>query len=804
MKPLCRAALAAALLLAAGPAVAPAQDPRVEPPRTPAEFWSAVEFELNTGQYESAAFYLRGLLAANPTDQDFIAIERDRGGMATFLRLRTVPQWSADAKVNAEDRQLAEQVIERATAALKKTLGDPQRIARFIQNLSATPEERAYAVTELQRSGAQAMPQLVATLQAERDPERRAIILGVLPRLFADTVQPLLAATDMQDPVTKVQLLTALGARNDLAILPHRAETDPLPTLDHLAASPKESQSVRREATQLQSRIRAVAPSRMPPAKAELTRAAERFYRHQAAFINPAAVPVWRWENDRLVSYTGTASQAEEYFGLRYARWALELDPAYEPAQVVFLSIATEKAMERGGLEQPLARTAPDVHDLLATVYAGALINTLDRALVEKRTAVALGIVRALGERAEIQAARPERNRPGVLVRALDYADRRVQLAAADALLRLPGPPVHQAMARVIEVLRRAVAVDAETTLPARLRILVAHFQPALAEQMAQAVRAAGDEAVVVHTGREVMRRLNEAADIDAIILDADLPYPPLPDTIASLRYDVHAGLLPVRIVYLPVMPGTVTYVSETNRPVSVNLPAQATESINTRTEARLNRLIESYRQIAVVRGPLTPALVQREFAPPEGPPPAENLSPPLTPAERKAESLLAMEWLSRLATCPVPGYDVRPAERTIRLAMQVPELARLAIEATSRLPGRDPQTDLANYVLNPQNPIELRILAADNLIFHVQRNGPALSMQQMQALMDLLPTLQDPVLRARVGSAIGSVQGNSRQAGQRMERYTPPLPTPTPPPGAPATPPAAPAQPPSAAPKDQ
>ena len=81
------------------------------------------------------------------------------------------------------------------------------------------------------------------------------------------------------------------------------------------------------------------------------------------------------------------------------------------------MSLATDKAIERGGLEQPLARIAPDVHELLATVYAGALINTLDRAIAEKRTAVALGITRALGERSEIQAARSRtRDRPGVLV----------------------------------------------------------------------------------------------------------------------------------------------------------------------------------------------------------------------------------------------------------------------------------------------------------------------------------------------------------------------------------------------------
>ena len=72
------------------------------------------------------------------------------------------------------------------------------------------------------------------------------------------------------------------------------------------------------------------------------------------------------------------------------------------------------------------------------------------------------------------------------------------------------------------------------------------------------------------------------------------------------------------------------------------------------------------------------------------------------------------MEWLDRLAACPQMGYDVRPAERAIRQAIIVPELAKLAIDATSRLPGRDAQIDLANAVLNAQLPADVRILAAE------------------------------------------------------------------------------------------
>lgn len=767
----------AGLVLVAGLALVRAQDPRLESPKTPAEFWSAVEFELNTGKYDLAAGYLKGFLAAEPTEQDFVALERDKG-MSAFLRLRAVTQWSADPKVDAETRQLAEQVIEKATAALKKELNNPQRIAKYVENLRGTPEEREYALRELQRSGGAAMPFLISALKSEQDPIQRSLILNALPRLFSDSVPPLLAALDMNDPVVKVLLLQSLAERKDLAILPNRAETDPLPTLDFLASSPQQPETVRRKASEVRTRLRPMSASRQPLAKVELTRAAEKMLRHEAAFTNPDAVTIWRWTDNQLVPFDATKSQAEEYLGLRYARWALELDPAYEPAQTAFISLAVEKALERGGLEKPLAETAPDVHDLLATVYAGALVNTLDRALAEKRTAVALGVTRALGERAELAGVRGERGRPSALAKALDYPDRRVQFAAAEAILRLPPSGFHATHARVVEVLRRALAADAESTLPKTGRILVGAFQPERANAMALAARAAGYDVETVATGKELMRRLKAAADVDAIIIDSELPYPPLPDTIASLRYDVHLGLLPVRIVYQPVAPGNTFYISDTNRRVDVPLPAGANESLNVRNELRLRTLIDGYRQIDVVRGPLTPGMVRDELAPAAT---AEQTggSAALLPTEKQSMSVRAIDHMKRMATGEIAGYDVRPAERTIRQALQRDELVRPAIEATSRLPGVDPQTDLASVVANEQRPNDVRIAAADGLIRHIARHGVALNKQQGETLIKLLPATSDPALRSRLASVIGTLQPTLHQTGQRLERYTPPLPKP-------------------------
>jgi hypothetical protein len=759
-----RAALAAAVL-GLGLARAAAQDPRVEPPRTPLDAFAAAQFEINVGSYELAAQYLKGLLAANPTEKDFLAIE-DRYGVAALLNLRNIPRWSEDPKEQAETTKAVEDIIERAGAARRKLLGDPQRITRYIANLQGTPEERAYAVRELQRSGPLAVPTMVTTLTTNRDSQDRAAILNALPWLYPDAVPPWLAALDMNDPVLKAQLLESLAQRRDLPILAARPETDPTPTLDYLAASPNQSDSVRRKALELLTRLRPLSVSQMPSAKVELTKYADKYYRHQVRVPDLPNNPVWRWDGMQLVNTPSTASQVEEYFGLRYARWALELDPTYEPAQVVFLSLATDKAFERGGLDKPLAVTAPEVHDLLDTADVPAMLTALDRALVEKRSPVALALVQALGERAEVQAGRPTQGKSPVLVRALDYPDRRVQLAAADALIHLPGPATHAAQFRVIEVLRRALAAESEVSLPTKPRVLIGHFNPDRGLDLARRVQAVGYDAIVVRTGWEVMRRLKEAADIDAVLIDSDLPYPTLPDLLASLRADIHLGLLPVRVLYTP--------------------PGGADSSLALRGLARLEYLIGGYSQVAILLAPVTTDALQKDLVPAK-PLAVDGAVSPLTTAERKAQSARAIELLRQLAVGETTGYDVMPAERAIRQALVVNELAKPAIAATGRLPGRDAQGDLATLVLDGARPVELRILAAEQLARHVQRFGGLLNAEQIGSLRALLPMTPEPELHGYVAAVVGSFRPDSRQTGSRFLRYFPPVPAAPAPPAPPA-----------------
>jgi hypothetical protein len=162
----------------------------------------------------------------------------------------------------------------------------------------------------------------------------------------------------------------------------------------------------------------------------------------------------------------------------------------------------------------------------------------------------------------------------------------------------------------------------------------------------------------------------------------------------------------------------------------------------------------------------------------------------PLTLEERKRYAAMAVELFRQVAVNQASGYDLRPADRAIRQALKFDELAKAAIEIVSRLPGREGQVDLAGLVLDDKRSVELRSYAAENLIQHIQRYGPALSAGQVNSLDSLAATEKEWAFRGRVADIVGVVRGDPKNTGVRLRGYFPPVALPA---KAPAEKPAAP-----------
>jgi DNA-binding response OmpR family regulator len=839
-----RLSAGAAILFALG-LTATAQDSRqfYKTPQTTAEYWRYMKHEIELGHYQLADQYLKAFLAKEPSDEELLQIH-DREGSSAFLRLLTIPEMRADAK----------NLIDRVNTVVQGHLGDRRRLDALIQNLAASPEERAYSIAQLHRSGALAIPALIdALIATANDPGAHSAILSALPKLGKATLPPLLAALDVDDGALRAELLEAVRAFRDASAVPY---------LWYYSASPKQTELVRRRATEALDEILHRSPQDLPPAKQALTQEAERYYQHQVSFADPAGVTIWRWDGKHLVSQVLPATQAEEYYALRFARQALDLDPSYLPAQVVFLSTALEKGFERGGLDQPLTRGSPAVHDLLRSVSSELLIAVLHRALNDQRLPVILGTTRALGDLAEVRAARSDGGGTPVLARALNYPDRRVQMAAADAILRIPVTPAPAVAARVVDVLRRAIATDGNA------RALIADPNEDRGHEVARAVRRAGYQPVVVQTGRDALRRLAEAADIDVLLIDAGIIDPMLPYLLAQLRADVDVGLLPVlvtttpdrverlqrqferyrNVTIVPFSPAaagaerladtlrTAVVINRVPRALLADPDAKSATAIaaalkdagfdplvvhtgdelvhrlaqaadidvvliddrirNSQLEdllpqirataafnplpiylltapdrvGELEHVAERYRNVWVAPVTSVSGAIKSTVAFQV----AQANDRPLSANERRDNAARAMEWLGRLARGELPGYDVRPAEQDILRALQVRELAPLAIGAAGALPSRDAQRALASVVLDPGQPAALRSAAAVELTRHLQQHGVSLTGTQVKNLEQLYAIEKDPKLRANMALVLGGMHPDSQRTGQRLESYVP------------------------------
>jgi hypothetical protein len=707
-------------------AAAPEAQHYYKKPETTAEFWRYMNHEIEVGQYKVAAGYLNSFIAKNPSDEELLQIQEAEGSSA-FLRLLTIPELRDEAKP----------LVERVDALVRKHLADRKRLDALIQNLEGSPEERAYAISQFRRSGAAAVPALVdALLRTSQELEPHAQILSVLPRLGKEALPPLVAALEVNDDNLRTELIQVLQKRGDVAAAPF---------LWYYAASPRQPEMVRKAASAALAYLLGLRPDRLLAAKVALTQEAERYYEHKVALPRSDGLVLWRWDGKQLTSQTVTASQAEEYYGLRFARQALELDPNSLRVQIVFLSLALDKGMVRAGLDQPLSKGAQPVKDLLASVNPELVIAVLQRALEDGRLAVILASVRALGDHAERRAAYTDGRTVPVLFQALDFPDRRVQMAAADALLRIPGSGRTSASARVVEVLRRMASANASA------RVIVADGSPGRGNAIAKAVKDAGYDAVVVQFGRDLLHRLAQAADVDAVLIDADIADPQLPFVLAQVRSDIHNGLVPVLVMT-----------------TSDRIPA-------------LQRQLERYPHTWVIQGSTDAkelkGLLNSRIA--------EAAGKALTPVERKDHAARAMEWLARLARGEAPGFDIRPAEAAILSNLRSKELAALAVEAAEKLPSRAAQRALATVVLEADQPEALRSAAAIALSHNIQQNGLVLSAEQTKRLGELFQSLGENKLKGNVALVLGSLRPDTRETGERLQRYTPVFQAPAPPPKA-------------------
>jgi hypothetical protein len=188
--------------------------------------------------------------------------------------------------------------------------------------------------------------------------------------------------------------------------------------------------------------------------------------------------------------------------------------------------------------------------------------------------------------------------------------------------------------------------------------------------------------------------------------------------------------------------------------------------------EARLTRTLKNYPAVRIVPEPFGRTQLSAELVAAQ----ADAGQAPRDPADKKAAQKLAVEWLRKMATGDVPGYDLKTAEPELRAALRNDDLASDAITAVSRFGSADAQQSLLTLALNVGKPLPLRTKAADATIRHIQMNGKAIAKSLIDPLVELADKEADVALRAKFMTLKGLLAYNPTEFVGQVRGYNPPL----------------------------
>lgn len=723
----------AAPAAAPAPSGAPGRESFATEPKTPLELWDAIDYLVRVGHADQAVPYLQAFLRSKPDDATLLTI-RERYGVGSILRLNDFPP----------TQDLAKPILDMVATASHRTATDPERIKRSLGALGKSREEQDYAVDQLRQAGPYAVPYLVQELgRRGLAPEERGRLAGALGRLDHSALPALLCVLDSPDQALAADAAEALGRIGDPRAVPY---------LTFYAASGGPASPLRETARRAIARLTHRPYEAQPRRPIRVLIDEARKY-HLHAYRFPAdKIEIWEW-NGAPTPRQVSQSEAEAVLGLRFAREALALDPSDQAAQVVFLSLALEKAVERVGLAAYPANDPTGAFSSALSAGPIVLGQVLRTALADGHSDLAAVAAVALGRVTDRDALAADQH-PSPLVEALSAPDRRVQFAAAQALVALEPQKPFPGSSRVVPVLARFI------TNHSAPRMVVIDSNPNRGSQVAGFLRELGDEPLLAQTGDQGFRLAAGSADVEAVLLEPSLADGSwrLIDTLSNLRADANTAGIPVFLV----------------------CPRGLHE--------RLRVYTLSFPRVALMVTPASAPLLKQQLDAGL----AQMGARPLTPEERSGYAQAAAALLARIAARPGSPFEpsLPAAEPALTEAIGSPAAGPAALAALADVPGIDAQRGVADVLLDPSKPEAVRLNAADQLRRSIQRFGPLVSAEQERRLTEALNQTADPALHTALATVIGALRPKPATVGQRLQAIPPPQPEPSAP--APAAPAAA------------
>ena len=662
--------------------LAPADDPVVTAllasnPTTPAEIFHTAQLLLEAGRPELAKRYLKKILDAKLDDGQWTALV-DEFHTPAFI----------DLAGRTELRPESEALIHAALSAVNRRLHDPARLAAQIKQLQdPAAEVRGRALASLQGAHGAGVNALIGVLA---DPQRAAEYAAVRAALVAmrgDAIEPLADILERAEPELMVQAIEALAQMR---------ATQATAYLFVPALSAESDLRVRAPARAAIVRLIGRMPSPAQAARLLYDLARSYFAGQQKMRIDvDGRVTLWSWDpaNKQCTPRNCAPDDAARAVALRLARAARSLAPDNRQLQVLAAAAALEQGVYDRGLDKRLDFDKDPALREIAALDWRTIEGVLAFGLAEHHPAAARAAAEILGASRKPQDVLQGGSEPAPLARAARSPDRRLRMAALEAIVNLQPQTPFAGSSYVLESLAYLAASSG-----ARRALVVSPGTTTLEEWVGvlKFRNMVSDTAV---TGREAVRLALRCPDYEVVVIDMATLGPPAEEIVQQLHQDYRTASLRIGLVARAGFLKRAERIAE-NDPLTMAF-SQPLDAAAARWQF----------------GQLT-ALTPREF---------------VGFSERQDLAVRALDCLAKLGSTSGKLYDLRRVEDTVLACVLVPRLSGHAVGVLANLGTQAGQRALVDVASRFVNPLAIRRAAGIAFGFNVQRFGLLLDREAVQ-----------------------------------------------------------------------
>lgn len=496
-------------------------------PTEPDELMFAVRALFDMGRTDEARFFLIRLMEAEPDEQQ---LERffNRYGESLFFRLQR------DRRMAPEGAEFARAV----TQAARRLAQQPERLQGLVERLSdPSPIRRERAIDSLRRLHLSVVPPLLEALSDAARTDEHPEIRAAIARLGEHLIDPLLGALDSPDPALRVQVIRTLGQFRNTRVLSRIVGP---------FADPDSSDEIRDAAAQAIVNIVGRLPDR--------SHVTQFLYDQASAYLDGMLpgrldhedrVTLWTWDQQQgtSVPLRLEASDASLLYAARLSWDLYRIDPDNVHYRRLALSTNLQWAKTQAGLDNPLDFSEGSLAVQVAQVGVDALEDVLVHAMETRRPVAATGVIELLGRMGDPTLVESSNGRPRALVLALLNGDRRLRMAAADAIVQVDPHRAYAGSSYLPEVLGHVIG-----TVGTR-RALVVHPRRETAQNLAGLLTELGFEVDSATSSREAFRLAIRHPDYEFALISDAVDRPPVREAIQMFRKDPRTNRLAIGLM---------------------------------------------------------------------------------------------------------------------------------------------------------------------------------------------------------------------------------------------------------------